>query len=304
MENWDDLATVTAKGSKLELPLAVLRTIGRKVSANFFLASEISPGTGLGSSAAVCVNLLKALTTYLRLSTSQYEMAEMAFHIARNVMGKPVGKQDEYAAAFGGLNFITIDTDGTTHVEPLNLPPGILREFQGNIMLFFTGAAHNSWTILREQEQASGHSGQEALHMMRGLAERMRRMLVAGQLSEFGQLLDEAWAAKKTLCDKISSPVIDVLYALAKRHGALGGKITGAGGGGFLMLYCERCNQPAVRVAFAEHEIPELRFEFESEGAQVVINDPFLDGDGNCGLRWNFCKGNGWTTHQSGQACP
>jgi D-glycero-alpha-D-manno-heptose-7-phosphate kinase len=292
VEHWDELERMTAKGGKLELPLAVLRSLGQHVSVNLFMASEIPPGTGLGSSATVCVTLLKALRTYLRIPTSKYELAERAFHIARHVLGKPVGKQDEYAAAFGGMNFITIDPDGSTYVEPLTMGADLKRELQQNLMLFFTGAAHDSWTILREQEKSSAHAAVESLHQVRELAERMRRALLAGHLNEFGSLLDEAWQAKKRLSNKISNSSIDELYALAMARGALGGKIAGAGGGGFLILYCEQKYQAALRDAFACRDVPELKFEFESEGAQVIVNDPFLDGDGNCGLRWSFALGN------------
>jgi D-glycero-alpha-D-manno-heptose-7-phosphate kinase len=288
VEHWDNLAQMNVHGRKLELPLAVLKTLGQHVSVNLFLASEIPPGTGLGSSATVCVNLLKALTTYLRQPASNYEIAERAFDIARNVLGKPVGKQDEYAAAFGGLNFITIARDGTTQVEPLPVPSHVKRELQQNLMLFFTGAAHDSWHILREQEKSSVQEAVGSLHEIRHLAERMRRTLLNGELNLFGKLLDQGWQAKKTLSNKISNSHIDDLYALAKNHGALGGKIAGAGGGGFLMLYCEQPQQAAVRQAFAEREIPELRFEFEADGAQAIVNDPFLDGDSHCGLRWSF----------------
>ncbi|HXY48716.1 MAG TPA: hypothetical protein VEI01_04630 [Terriglobales bacterium] len=288
MENCDALEKLPVKGSKLELPFAVLQTLGHRVSVNLFLASEIPPGTGLGSSATVCVNLLKALSTYLRFPMSKYELAERAFCIAHDVLGKPVGKQDEYAAAFGGLNFITIATDGTTSVEPLNIPASIKRELQHNLMLFFTGAAHDSWSILRAQENSSKGESVESLHQIRHLAHNMRRALIAGELNHFGRFLDEAWLTKKSLSSKISNRMIDELYALAKAKGALGGKIAGAGGGGFLLLYCEPPYQAAVREAFAQRNVPELRFEFESDGAQVVTNDPFLDGDGESGLRWTF----------------
>ena len=288
IEHWESVAKMSVKGRKLELPFAVLKTLGHHLSVNLFLASEIPPGTGLGSSATVCVNLLKILSTYLRLPTSKYELAERAFDIARNVLGKPVGKQDEYAAAFGGLNFMTIAPDGTTHVEPLNLPSELRRELQQNLMLFFTGEAHDSWSILRQQEKLSKDKAVESLHQISQLAHQMHRALLKGELNQFGRLLDEAWQAKKSISGKISNPLIDELYATARENGALGGKIAGAGGGGFLLLYCEPRYQSAIRGMFAQRDIPELRFEFESDGAQVVINDPFLDGDSNCGLRWSL----------------
>src|ERR1700694_2528131 len=125
VETWQDIARMEVRGNALEIPLAVLKEFGCDVSVNLFLASEIPPGTGLGSSASVCVNLTKVLATYSRVFLSKYDLAERAFHVARNVLGRPVGKQDEYASAFGGLNFISFHQDRTTHVEPLNLEPGL-----------------------------------------------------------------------------------------------------------------------------------------------------------------------------------
>lgn len=305
METWEHIAHMNIKGKKLELPLAVLRSVGRNVAVNLFMASEIPPGTGLGSSATVCVNLLKALTTYLHIPTSKYDVAEKAFDIARNVLGKPVGKQDEYASAFGGLNFIQIQTDGATTVEPLELPEEVKRELQQNLMLFFTGTARDSGTILREQEQSSQQQRSdavEALHEIRWLAEKMRRALQAGELNKFGLLLDEAWQCKKRVSNKISNTGIDEMYRLAKERGALGGKITGAGGGGFMLLYCEQPYQAAVRQVLAEREAPEMRFEFESHGAHVIANDPFLDGDPGGGLRWNLVWNQPFATQRQVQS--
>ncbi len=291
MEHCQDIAKMSVVDNKLAVPLAVLKSLGRKISINLFLASEIPPGTGLGSSATVCVNLLKALTAYLHIPASKYDIAEKAFTIARDVLGKPVGKQDEYAAAFGGLNIIRIDTSGTTRVEPVDLPQEVKRELQQNLMLFFTGTARDSGEILREQETSSQDQQSQtvsALHEIKWLAEQMRRALLKGNLNDFGCLLDEAWRAKKQVSNKISNSGIDQLYQLAKERGALGGKITGAGGGGFLLLYCEQVCQQSVRQALAAHNLPEMRFEFESLGAQVLVNDPFLDRDHTGGLRWSL----------------
>src|ERR1700726_664334 len=167
VETCQDIARMEVCGNALEIPLAVLKEFGCEVSVNLFLASEIPPGTGLGSSASVCVNLTKMLAAYNHISLSKYELAERAFHIARNVLSRPVGKQDEYASAFGGLNFISFHPDGTTHVEPLRLEPALVRELQSSLLLFFTGASHHSWTILEEQEkstQTSGGTTVEYLH--------------------------------------------------------------------------------------------------------------------------------------------
>lgn len=290
-ETWRNIATINMKGTGLEIPLAVLKDLSCDISVDLFLSSEIPPGTGLGSSASVCVNILKTLTTYLDCPLSKYDLAERAFHIARNVLGHHVGRQDEFAAAFGGLNFITFGTDGLTEVRPVDLDAELLRELQSKLMLFFTGSAHHSWTILQEQEKSTGSQtgpAVEALHEVRALADRMLSALRSGSLSEFGSLLDEGWQAKKRISGKISNPKIDRLYELARRNGASGGKITGAGGGGFLLLYCESEHQEAVRSALQADGIQEMAFAFDQSGAQVVVNDPFIDGDERTGSHWVF----------------
>jgi len=290
-ETWRDIASKSAEGSGLEIPLAVLKDIGRDISVDMFLASEIPPGTGLGSSASVCVNILKALTAYLHIPLSKYELAERSFHIARNQLHRHVGKQDEYAAAFGGLNFITFHRAGGAQVEPLELDIDVIRELQSNLLLYFTGSAHNSWTILEEQEKStSNHAGTalDALHEVCSIARSMREALEKGKLSNFGAMLDEAWQAKKRVSSKISNSRIDQFYAVAREHGALGGKITGAGGGGFLLLYCDPENQEALRAAMAATGLKEMAFAFDSQGAQVIVNDPFIDADERGGSRWTF----------------
>src|SRR5205823_13790763 len=158
-ESWANIKEISAQGHTLEIPLAVLQELGREVAADIFLASEIPPGTGLGSSACVCVSVLHAMATYFQVTLSRQELAEKAFHIASHVLGKPVGKQDEYAAAFGGLNFIRFNPDGRTEVEPVNPAPDILTALQAKLMLFFTGATRDSWSILEEQ-QAATRTGQ------------------------------------------------------------------------------------------------------------------------------------------------
>jgi D-glycero-alpha-D-manno-heptose-7-phosphate kinase len=290
-ETWRDIATMDLRGSGLEIPLAVLKDLACEISVDLFLSSEIPPGTGLGSSASVCVNILKTLTTYVNRPLSKYDLAERAFHVARNILGRHVGRQDEFAATFGGLNFITFGTDGLTEVQPVDLDSELLRELQSNLMLFFTGSAHHSWTILQEQEKSTGSQtgpAVDALHEVRALADRMLAALRSGDLDSFGSLLDEGWQAKKRISGKISNPRIDHLYDLARRHGALGGKIAGAGGGGFLLLYCELEQQQGVRSALHAEGIQEMAFAFDKNGAQVIVNDPFIDGDERAGSRWIF----------------
>lgn len=291
IETWEDITRMASKGSELEIPFSVLKDLGCAVSVSLFLASEIPPGTGLGSSASVCVNVLKTLATYLRMNMSKYELAERAFHIARTVLGKPVGKQDEYAAAFGGLNYIKFNRDGTVVVEPLTLDSAVLRELQDSLMLFFTGSSHDSWKILVEQETATKEEhglAVESLHQIRELADEMRVALENGDLRTFGSLLHQGWQAKRRVSNKISTPRIDAMYEAVLQAGALGGKITGAGGGGFLLLFCPEQQQADVRAAMGQFGAREMTFDFDFQGARVVADDPFIDGDELGGMRWTF----------------
>jgi len=290
-ESWRGLSAMDIQGSGLEIPVAVLKELDREIYVDLFLASEIPPGTGLGSSASVCVNVLKTLTNYSQVPLSKYELAERAFDIARKVLRRHVGKQDEYAAAFGGLNFIEFPTDGSVRVHPLDPDPATMTELQHNLLLFFTGAAHHSWSILAEQEKATAEQSQkplDALHEIKDLAYRMRDQLRAGKLEAFGTMLHESWLAKKRVSSKISNPHIDAIYELATKSGAIGGKITGAGGGGFLLLYCEPPNQERVRQALAGKGLKEMTFSFDFQGAHVLVNDPFIDNDSRTASRWTF----------------
>lgn len=290
-ESWRAFTALQIKDSDLEIPIAVLKDLNREVCVDLFLASEIPPGTGLGSSASVCVNVLKTLTSYLHMPLSKQELADRAFHIARNVLGHHVGKQDEYAAAFGGLNFMEFAPDGSSSVTAIDPGNGVLTELQNSLMLFFTGAAHHSWNILAEQEKSTEQRSRkplEALHEIKQFAFRMRETLIKGDLQNFASLLHESWHAKKKVSSKISNSRIDTLYEIARRNGALGGKITGAGGGGFLLLFVEPQQQDKVRQALSAEGLKEMTFNFEFQGAQVLVNDPFIDNDEHSASRWTF----------------
>src|SRR5215469_3496635 len=210
-ENWPNIERLPLRDSELQIPLAVIKEIARSISVDLFLASEIVAGTGLGSSARAFVGVLKTLATYLDLPFSKYQLAERAFHIGRNVLSKPIGKQDEYAASFGGLNYITFNRDGTALVEPIVLCSDLLREFQSSLMLFFTGAAHDSWRLLKDQEESTKLSTGptiESLHAIRALADAMREALVKGDFGSFGRMLHVGWEAKKKISPLVSNRLI------------------------------------------------------------------------------------------------
>jgi D-glycero-alpha-D-manno-heptose-7-phosphate kinase len=266
-------ATLLLEGD-LALPKAILRHFDIQKGLSMFLASEIPPGTGLGSSGTVAVAIIKAISTACGLGLSKEEIAALASHIEIEELSMPIGKQDQYAASFGGLNFIRFARDGVT-VEPLRISSETLHRLQRNILLFFTGTARDSAKILTEQRKSSQEDDPRiinALHAVKEAALEVRKCLERGDLRRLGELLNLNWQNKKRFAAGVTNPFIDQCYELALAHGALGGKITGAGGGGFLMLYCEPEYQGQVTQALEEKALKRIGFRFEASGAQVLMN--------------------------------
>lgn len=228
-----------------------------------------SEGSGLGSSSTVTVGLLNAMYTYLGTPVDQYQLARAACAIEIDILGSPIGEQDQMIAAYGGQRFIRFGRDGTTQVETLGLDAEQTRRLNQNLMLFFTNVTRKAGTVLQEQVQRLD-TNWEILREMKCLALQTRASLAANELDEVGVMLHKSWLLKKQLAHKISNSAIDDLYETARRAGALGGKITGAGGGGYLLLYCPRDKQDSVRAAL--RCCPELPFHLERDGSKVIFN--------------------------------
>jgi D-glycero-alpha-D-manno-heptose-7-phosphate kinase len=258
----------------LALVKAALHEFDISGGISLFLASEVPPGTGLGSSGAVAVALVKALATLGGLSLTPAEVAERACALELVKLRSPIGKQDQYAAALGGLNAIAFSRDGVA-VEPLRLSAEVREQLERNLLLFFTGSTRSASAILRRQQQASSEDAGEtivALHAIKAAAEETARCLANGDLRGFAEILAESWEHKKRLAPGVSTCRVDELYDLARRRGALGGKLAGAGGGGFLMLYCEEPRQAAVTRALEAAGLYRMDYRFERGGAQVLMN--------------------------------
>jgi D-glycero-alpha-D-manno-heptose-7-phosphate kinase len=208
---------------------------------DLFLHSDAPPGSGLGSSSAMMVALVGLLKEWKNLPLTDYEVAELAYAIERVDLGIAGGMQDQYAAAFGGVNFIEFNGDHVT-VNPLRVSPDITNELEYNLLLVNTGRLRLSSNIIADQveryERAESESI-EALREMKRLTVELKDCLLRRRWEDFGRLLDEEWQHKKRMSARISTPELDELYAFARAEGALGGKITGAGGGGFMLLYCD-----------------------------------------------------------------
>lgn len=258
----------------LRLPRAILSHFGISSGLSIFLASEIPPGTGLGSSSTVAVAIIKAISTALDIHLGKPELAELASMIEIEKLGEPIGKQDQYAAAFGGLNWIEFSRGGV-HVERLRLAPERYRALEDRLMLFFTGSSRKASDILASQTANSRRQDPStiaALDRVKAMAHEVRAALSQGDLPHFGELLHENWVQKKRFAENVSNAEIDRAYELARQAGAGGGKITGAGGGGFLLLYCEPSHQEVVSQALEASGLKRMDFRFENQGARVLMN--------------------------------
>jgi D-glycero-alpha-D-manno-heptose-7-phosphate kinase len=233
------------------------------------LADIPSSGSGLGSSSAVSVGVLNALHIYRNNPLTQEMLARLACEIEIDRLNKPIGKQDQYIVAYGGLRFIRFLPDGNVTIETVDLSESERRRFNQHLMLFYTHNSRRSESILDEQRNNIQHR-MDVLRELKSMAYEGRELLESGDFDSFGCLLDKAWKLKKSLASKISNEWIDTLYENARQAGALGGKITGAGGGGFLLLYCPRDRQYDVRAALSSYR--ELPFHLESDGSKIIFN--------------------------------
>ncbi len=233
------------------------------------LADVPSAGTGLGSSSAVTVGVLQALYTSQGRIVEAETLARQACEIEILHCHKPIGKQDQYIAAYGGMRQIHFQPDDAVNLESLALSPVTLQRLNRNLLLFYTNTTRAASSVLAEQ-QDNIPARLEALDALKAVTLRGRDCLRQGQLDEFGRLLHENWEVKKTLASGVSNGQIDALYAAARQAGALGGKIAGAGGGGFLLLYCPLDKQEAVRAILGH--LRELPFAFERDGSKVIFN--------------------------------
>jgi D-glycero-alpha-D-manno-heptose-7-phosphate kinase len=233
------------------------------------MADIPSTGSGMGSSSTVTVGLLNAMYHYLGQRVDTERLAREACEIEIEILKKPIGVQDQYIAAYGGQRFLSFERDGHIFAEPIGLTNGHVRKISQNLMLFFTNVSRQSETILAEQV-LNIESRMNVLRAMKKLAFKGKECLLAGEFDEFGLLLHKGWQLKKQMASRISNSSIDELYDRARKAGALGGKITGAGGGGFLLLYCPQSRQNDVRTAL--RELPELHFNLDRFGTKVIFD--------------------------------
>lgn len=243
---------------------------GVKISSN----ADIPSGTGMGSSGAFLVALLKALHTFSGNNHDPRQLAEQAFEIEANLLKNPVGKQDHYIAAFGGLTQLIIDRKGNVEVNKLDISQKFLSLLCQSLVIFYTGIKRSSSEILHKQTKAiksSNNQALESMHFIKKLGEKILNALQKGQIEKFGFLMDTHWQYKRKLSPSMTSPDIDKWYQLAKKAGAVGGKIMGAGGGGYL-LFCCPGKKDKLRQSLSKEGLEELTFKFDFEGAKLLKN--------------------------------
>ena len=238
--------------------------------------ADVPKGTGLGSSSSFTVGLIHTLACYRGKYISKAKMAEMTCDVEIKYLGNPIGKQDQYAAAFGGMNFIVFHPDDTVSVQPIIIKGKALRELQENLVMFYTGMTRDANVILAEQNKnAVKKDKSNNLIKMCGLAKSLKMSLENNDISDFGKILDEGWRLKREMANGISNDGIDELYDTAMKCGAEGGKLLGAGGGGFLLFYCPKEKQEYLKNKL---RLRQFDFSFEHDGSTVIyIGDKYWD---------------------------
>jgi D-glycero-alpha-D-manno-heptose-7-phosphate kinase len=236
--------------------------------------ADVPGRSGLGGSSSYAVGVLNALHSFKRENVSRETLAEEACRIEIDILKEPIGKQDQYVASFGGINTYEIERDGTVHVKQLTVSSHGVAELEGNLLLFYTGIQRDASLILggqnRDQEMGVKRVT-ESMHEIKNIGYKVRDALQSGDIRSFGELLDAHWRTKKNLSEQVSNDRIDKLYEIAKRNGALGGKIVGAGGGGFLIFYSEN-DKERLRNAMAREGLKEVRFRVDFDGSKILLN--------------------------------
>ena len=288
LENGRILFSAEDKGETLEYPseavlpldgrLDLLKGIynrvvkdftGKPLSFKLITYVDAPPGSGLGSSSTLVTAVLGAFVEWLRLPLGEYDLAYLAYQVERIDLGYSGGKQDQYAATFGGVNFMEFFPDDKVIVNPLRIKPETLNELALNMVLFYTGTSRLSSEIIGKQQESIRQNrlaSVEAMHKTREMATLMKEALLRGALNRIGELMHEGWHYKKEMAEGITNPVIDEIYEAARKAGALGGKISGAGGGGYMFFFCPGASRFRVIEALSRFSGEVTPFEFTSHG--------------------------------------
>jgi len=261
---------IAAGVDQIEHPIVreALRLTGMTEGLEITSIADLPAGTGMGSSSSFTVGLLNALHAYAGRHAPAEQLAREACRIEIDILGEPIGKQDQYAAAYGGLNHIQFNPDETVFVDPVISARETREQLGENLLLLYTGVKRSASAILAKQKEDTKDK-LDVLRRMRDISKEMADVLQSGRrLAEFGKLMHEAWLLKRTVTSGITNPDVDRWYEAARQAGALGGKLLGAGGGGFMLLFVEPQNRGRVRERLAE--LRELPFRLEPQGSKII----------------------------------
>jgi len=237
--------------------------------------ADLPANSGLGSSSSFTVALVNALHAYKREFVPTSQLAEEACKIEIDILKEPIGKQDQYIAAYGGVTAFTFDKDGSVHVEPVPMKPEAMDELESNLTIFYSGVERAASAILKEQGatiKSNAGGAVERMHRIKEIGYETRRLLIAGDIDGFGALLHEHWTNKRKMASNMTDSVIDEHYEAARNAGAIGGKLMGAGGGGFFMFYTRPADKRRVYETLAARGLKPLRFRFDFDGARIIAN--------------------------------
>jgi len=267
---------ITDSVEKIQQPIIreALKLLNIKDYLEIVSIADVPGRSGMGGSSSYAVGVLNALHSFKRESVPPQTLAEEACHIEIDILKEPIGKQDQYVASFGGINCYEIERDGVVHVSPLNVSSHSVAELESNLLLFYTGIKRDASQILGRQklnEEKGIKRVVESMHEIKRIGYEIGDSLARGDLRRFGELLDVHWRTKKNLSEQVSNDRIDQLYEKAKRNGALGGKIMGAGGGGFFVFYSEN-GKERIRDAMTREGLKEVRFRFDFDGSKTLLN--------------------------------
>ena len=251
-----------------------LKLVGIESQIELVSISDVPASCGLGTSSTFTVSLLNALYTYKREFINKNNLAEAACYIEIDKLSEPIGKQDQYATTFGGITAFTFNKDGSVVIEPLKMKEEDIEEFNMNTMLFFTGVQRSASDILKKQDESTKKglaNTVDRLHSIKDMGYESKQALESGNIDKFGELLHEHWLTKKGINSKITLELVDEAYEKARSLGALGGKLIGAGGGGFLMIYSSSNRQKIVSV-LKKMGLRYMRYRFDMDGSIIIAN--------------------------------
>jgi D-glycero-alpha-D-manno-heptose-7-phosphate kinase len=261
-----------------EIVRAAMEMAGIENALEIVSMADVPAGTGLGSSSCYAVGLLNALHSLNRDYIPLKNLAEEACHLEIELLGKPIGKQDQYMAAFGGLTILNIDKDGRVEVKKARASQETIDDLNKNLLMFYTDTQRDANHILAEQSKGADSGKKdvvESMHYIKDIGFKILAAVESGNITDVGLLFDKHWEYKKKISTKMSNPRFDEIYTIAKQNGALGGKISGAGGGGFFVFYVEN-NHSRFRQTMKNLGLREMRYRFDFEGTRVLVN--FMDG--------------------------